>query len=82
GRTREEIVGRSHWEVYPGTEASELGRLYKKAMAERVPVSLEHLYTWEEGRARWLEMRAYPTDDGLLAVFWRDVTERREAQDA
>ncbi|GLC25122.1 GAF domain-containing protein [Roseisolibacter agri] len=82
GRAREEIVGRSHWDVYPGSETSEIGRVLKKAMAERVPVSLEHQYAWEEGRARWLEMRAYPTDDGALAVFWRDVTDRREAQDA
>ena len=82
GRPREEIVGRSHWEVFPGTDTSALGHLLKRAMAEGVPVSLEHRYAWEEGLALWLEMRAYPTTDGLLAVFWRDVTERREAQDA
>ncbi|MEZ4870066.1 MAG: PAS domain S-box protein [Caldilineaceae bacterium] len=82
GRARAEIIGRSHWEVYPGTETSELGRLYKQAMAERVPVSLEHRYAWTADRARWLEMRAYPTDDGSLAVFWRDVTDRRETQEA
>ncbi len=82
GRPREEIVGRSHWEVFPDTDTSALGHLLKRAMAEGVPVSLEHRYAWEEGRALWLEMRAYPTTDGLLAVFWRDVTERREAQDA
>ena len=79
GRAREEIVGRSHWDAFPGTETSELGRLLKKAMAERAPVSLEHQYAWEEGRALWLEMRAYPTADGSLAVFWRDVTARVNA---
>lgn len=82
GRSREEIVGRSHWEVYPESESSELGLLLKKAMSERVPVSLEHLYAWDEGRALWLGMRAYPTEDGSLAVFWRDVTDQRNAQDA
>jgi len=82
GRPAEAVIGRSHWEVYPGSEDSELGRLYKQAMAERVPVSLEHNYAWEEGRALWLEMRAYPTDNGSLAVFWHDVTDRREAQEA
>lgn len=82
GRAREEIVGRSHWDAFPETERSELGQLLKRAMAERVPVSLEHHYAWEAERALWLEMRAYPTADGSLAVFWRDVTERHEAQDA
>jgi PAS domain-containing protein len=27
-------------------------------------------------------MRAAPTTDGALAVFWRDVTERRQTQEA
>jgi PAS domain S-box-containing protein len=82
GRAREEIVGRSHWEAYPGTEESELGRTLKKAMAEQVPVTLEHFITLSSGEGMWLEMRAYPTGDGGLAVFWRDVTARRRATDA
>lgn len=79
-RTREQIVGRSHWALYPGTEDGPLGVLYKKAMRERVPVSLEHGHQWEDGRITWLEMRAYPTDDGCLAVFFRDVTDRHSAE--
>ena len=82
GRSRHEIVGRSHWEVYPGTEQSELGRLLKRGMQERVPVSLEHSVVLHSGGLVWLEMRAYPTADGCLAVFWRDITERRAVLDA
>ncbi|WP_237215260.1 hybrid sensor histidine kinase/response regulator, partial [Falsiroseomonas oryziterrae] len=82
GRPREEIVGRSHWEAYPGTEDTELGRLLKHAMGARVPVSLQHRYGFANGRALWLDMRAYPTADGSLAVFWRDVTDRKEAEAA
>ena len=81
GRTRDEIVGRSQWEVYPGSENSELGRVLKRAMAERQPALLEYRYVWQDGHARWLEMRAYPTVDGLLSVFWRDVTDRKEAEE-
>lgn len=81
GRDRDAVIGRSHWDVYPGTEQSELGRLYKKAVAEHVPVTLEHRYEWPDGRALWLDMRAYPTSDGL-AVFWRDITDRKSAEGA
>ena len=75
-RSRAAIIGRSHWDVYPHTEHSEVGRHYKRAMAERVTVEFEHCYHWEDGRVMWLETRAFPTSDGNLAVFYRDITTR------
>ena len=77
-RPREEIVGKTHWEAWPGTEDSELGRLYKRAMADRTPLSIDHKYAWPDGREAWVETRGYPVDDGL-ALFWRDVTAHRVA---
>ena len=78
-RPREAIVGRTHWEVYPDTDPA-LDRALRRAMTERVPVGLEHRYTWPDGRSAWIDMRAYPVNEGL-AVFYRDVTARREAQE-
>lgn len=78
-RTRDEIVGRSHWELYPGSEHGPLGALYKQAIRDQIAVNLEHKHVWADGRVSWLDMRAFPTDDGCLAVFFRDVTERHVA---
>ena len=80
-RVREDLIGLTHWEAYPGSEASELGKLYRRAMQERTPVALEHRYQWQEGHSAWLAMRAYPTDDGGLAIFFRDVTDRHEREE-
>ena len=80
GRPLEAIRGRTHAEVYPGANP-ELERLYRCALAEGVPVSLEHRHEWPGGGATWLGMRAYPVPEGV-AVFWRDVTERKQAQEA
>lgn len=79
-RSREDLVGRSHWEAFPGTEDSELGRFYKRAMCEREPASIEHRYVWPDGRARWFETRVYPAQNGGLIVFFLDVTERQERE--
>ena len=79
-RPREAVVGGIQWEVYPDLDP-ELVRLQRRAMAERVPVVLEHRYVWPDGRAAWIDMRAYPVNEGL-AVFYRDVTARHEAADA
>ena len=78
-RPRRDLIGKTHWQAWPGSEEGELGRTYKRAMSKRVPVSLDHRYEWPDGRAAWIEMRAYPSGDGL-AIFYRDVTERKEAE--
>jgi PAS domain S-box-containing protein len=76
-----EIVGRSHWQVYPGSQSMSVGQMYLRAMRERISLTLEHRYVWPDGHAAWLEVRAYPHPEGL-ALFYRDVTERREREDA
>ncbi|WIJ24822.1 PAS domain S-box protein [Devosia sp. RR2S18] len=81
GRSRGEVLGRSHWEVWPGSEETELGRAYKQAFASQQPASLEHCYEWPDGRMAWFEIRAYPATDGL-ALFYRDITQQRAVRDA
>lgn len=76
-RPRKDVIGLSHWDAYPGTENSKIGKLYKRAMADRIPAALEHRYEWEDGHVSWFETRVFPVENGCLAVLFRDVTERR-----
>jgi PAS domain S-box-containing protein len=78
-RPASDIVGKIHWEAWPGTEESEMGRLYKLAMERRAPVSFDHFYTFPTGHSAWLELRAYPSGEGL-ALFYRDITARKDAE--
>lgn len=80
-RGRDELIGVSHWDLYPGTEHSSLGHFYKQAMRERVAVSLEHGHVWADGRISWLDMRAYPVEADKLAIFFRDVSDRKAAEE-
>ncbi|WP_395672146.1 PAS domain-containing protein [Phenylobacterium sp.] len=79
GRSRDEIIGRSHWELWPGTQTSKLGEMMRRAVAEGRPAEMEHAYAFADGRTLWFETRAYPTDQGL-ALFYRDITERKAAE--
>ncbi|HVE53564.1 MAG TPA: PAS domain-containing protein [Ramlibacter sp.] len=79
GRRRADMIGRTHWELFPGSEKLEVGQLYMKAMAERSSHTLEHLYEWPDGRKAWIELRIYPSTGGV-AAFFRDVTARREIE--
>jgi PAS domain S-box-containing protein len=79
GRTAGEVLGRTHWEAWPDANGTPVEAAYRRAMAERVPVSLEHHYR-SERHDLWLELRIYPLPDGGVAAFFHDVTARREAE--
>jgi PAS domain S-box-containing protein len=79
GKAREALLGRTHWELFPASTDAPIGRAYRRVAAEGVEQHLVHHYA-AEGYDLHLEVDAYPTDDGGVAVFWRDVTERVRAE--
>jgi len=81
GRPESEIVGRSHWEVWPASAGTSVDDAYRRAMVERVPTTIEHHYDFD-GRSVWLELRIFPVEGSGVAAFFRNVTERREAAEA
>ncbi len=81
GRTRADFIGRSHWDIWPGSETDVQGLLYKRVMEAGTPGSVEVFYAWEDGRNAWLEIDAYPVPDGL-AIFYRDISARKLAAEA
>ncbi|MFY0566431.1 PAS domain-containing protein [Archangium lansingense] len=73
GMSREQLLGRSHWEVYPDTVGTSLEHHFRRAASERIPIAFEnHYLPWD----RWFEVRIYPSEEGV-AVFFQDVTERK-----
>ena len=79
GRARDAIVGRSHWDAWPGTEHSEQAKLYRRVMAERISLSTEVHHTWEDGHDAWVEIRAFPHLEGI-AIFYREISDRKRAE--
>ena len=76
GRSRDDLIGKNHWDVYPDTLGTVVERSYDRAVAENVTVTFENYYPPHD---RWYEVRAYPSPDGL-AVYFRDVGERKRAE--
>ncbi len=81
GLPREELVGRSHWELFPASVGSGAEREYRRVLAERTEAHFTHRYLGD-GYDLHLEIDAYPTDEGGIALFWRDVSERVRAVQA
>ncbi|HYW31868.1 MAG TPA: ATP-binding protein [Gemmatimonas sp.] len=80
GAPRASFIGRTHWEAFPETVGSVIEAPYHRAMRDRVHVHLDTPYVGD-GLDVHVEIDAYPTDDGGLALFWRDVTAQVRARE-
>jgi PAS domain S-box-containing protein len=80
-RTRAEVIGKNHWEVWPEAVGTEGEKMYRQAMETRMPGTLEYQQTFSNGHTVWFELRAYPAGEDQLAVFARDITERKAAEE-
>lgn len=77
----EALSGTALWEAFPDLASPRSKARYEEALAAGIPTSFE----LETPADRWLEVRAYPSRDGL-SLFFSDVTARkrveRELEDA
>jgi PAS domain S-box-containing protein len=77
GATRESLLGQVVWDVFPVTRGTVFHQEYERALREQRSVSFETVSPLSN---LWLEVRAYPTQQGL-AVYFRDVTDRKLAEE-
>jgi PAS domain S-box-containing protein len=80
GRPKDELVGRTLWELTPGLEDSDLGTLFKWVMLHREERISTHHQEWEDGHSAWLQSRIVPVQAGV-AAFYRDVSAELSAQE-
>lgn len=73
----EALIGRVMWDAFPGLLGTPLETLYRRAGSSR-EASTFKLYS--PTTSRWYEVRVFPNDGGLAAVF-HDATELKLAED-
>ncbi len=74
-RSRNELLGRSIWELFPAEKESN-SRLYQefhRAVNEQVSVKFEE---FSPSLQMYIEVSAYPAADGFTA-YWRDISDRK-----
>jgi PAS domain S-box-containing protein len=77
GKSREELLGKVIWEVFPQAIASDLYPQFHQAFEQMVPVHFELASKIVPGA--WFEAHAYPSP-GVLSVYLRDISERKAAE--
>jgi len=77
GYRREDLLGRDMRPLFHPDSGDPARVHYVRAMVEHIPISFERFYP---PLSIWGEVRAYPSADGGLSVFFRNVTEQRRQQ--
>ncbi len=78
GRSAARLVGRTIFELWPEAGSPEIDAVFRRSMAGRRPARLLHRHV-SQGTERWLDLRLFPSGQGL-ALFFRDVTAQRVAE--
>lgn len=78
GKSREELIGEVIWDVFPMVTGTVFQLEFERAMREQCSVAFELLSPLSQ---RWVDVHAYPTAQGL-AINFRDITDRKEAEEA
>jgi two-component system, cell cycle sensor histidine kinase and response regulator CckA len=77
GQPREELAGKTPWEVRPDCAQATLETSLRAAKAGSAPYTFENYY---EPSGRWYAIRAVP-DAGGLVVHFSDVTDLKRAEE-
>src|SRR6185295_15802731 len=77
GKTREELLGKVIWEVFPHAVDSAIYPHFYQAIEEQKPHHFEMESRIVAGR--WFEAHVYPSDEGI-SVYLRDISERKQAE--
>ena len=76
----EAFQGKRHWDEWPAAVGTELERQFRHVMSDKVEAHFTHRYVSDPYDV-WLEIDVYPATDGIN-LFYRDITERRRAEEA
>jgi PAS domain S-box-containing protein len=78
GRNRDALIGRDLWQELPHFSNPPFSENYRRVMEEELAIDFEAAAD-SHGKTMF-EMRAYPSNGGV-SVFFRDVSERKRAEE-
>jgi PAS domain S-box-containing protein len=76
-----EVIGRNHWDVWPYIKGTESEVIYRRVMETGKTEIVESVHTMPDKTRAWMEVRIHRSLDGGIAFFFRDITERKLAQE-
>jgi len=75
------LLGSRVWTALPCLTGTEVEKLCRRVQAASQPGTLEYSQVLPEGGRLWLEIRAYALPEDRIAVFFRDIGERKAVEE-
>ena len=80
-RTKEELLGHTMMEVYPGIDETEMFGYLRRCMEQRIPHRMQTEFTYPGGARGRFELSIQPVPEGIF-ILSLDITERMRAEAA
>jgi PAS domain S-box-containing protein len=77
--SKEDLLGHTIMEKYPGIENSELFKVMSTCMTEKISGFLENEFEYNDGSKGWFELSIQPVPEGVF-ILSIDVTRRKTAE--
>jgi PAS domain S-box-containing protein len=76
GRSRELLLGKVVWDVYPSAIDTEIGRICREASMTQKPYFFDSYF---DPLQKWFAVSVYPSESGVVTYF-HEITRRKELE--
>ena len=70
---KEQLLGKTMMEIYPGIENSQMFVSLRRCMNERIPISMENEFAYTNGTKSWFNLKLEPVPEGVF-ILSEDIT--------
>jgi PAS domain S-box-containing protein len=78
GRRREDVLGKTWHQAFPHAVGNPVDLMYQRVKRTRTAEAMEYYYAHYK---RWMEISASPLSDGGVGVYFREISDRKNAEE-
>lgn len=78
-KSKEELIGKTMMEAYPGINKTPLFQQLQKCMTERTSIRFDNEFIFPDDSIGWFRLFINPCEEGIM-IFSVDITEKKQAE--
>jgi len=79
-RPNTSLLGNRYMDMWPGIEETNVFRMIKQTLEERIPLRLENEFAFPDGTRGWFDLSIQPVPEGVF-ILSIDITERKKTEE-